>query len=269
MNLDWGSIIGVAAAPFTGGASLALTAASAYGAYRSGRMAQDAGMASSQRQMDFQEYMSNTAHRREVSDLRQAGLNPILSATGGAGASSPGGASASGVDPSSAAAAREMMLATDAIRTGKYSRSLMHQQTETAEAQDKFLQEQTRTQRAETAGRTFDAIRRAQDAAAAGSARAVKEAEAERARLDLEVARRGQRGRLDQAEMESHQLYKAKRWADSGLETLGKALGGVVGGAVAGAITGRARGSSARSQSRGPVIRPYRRIPPVLPRALR
>lgn len=45
-------------------------------------------------QQEFQREMSNTAHQREVRDLREAGLNPILSAKYG-GASTPSGGSAS------------------------------------------------------------------------------------------------------------------------------------------------------------------------------
>lgn len=66
------------------------------------KLAMDFNAAEAAKNRDWQQYMSNTAHQREIQDLQAAGLNPVLSAMGGNGAAVTSGATASGVTSSGA-----------------------------------------------------------------------------------------------------------------------------------------------------------------------
>ena len=83
----WESVI---PALITGGASLLGSRSSASGQSD----ANVTNISEAQRNRDFQERMSSTAHQREVKDLKAAGLNPVLSAIKGGGASTPSGSTA-------------------------------------------------------------------------------------------------------------------------------------------------------------------------------
>lgn len=87
------TISGVAAAinPAASVASLAGDAVSAYAAHREAAMNRDF----QSNQADIQRGREDTAHQREVADLKAAGLNPILSGTGGSGLGAGGAPSGS------------------------------------------------------------------------------------------------------------------------------------------------------------------------------
>lgn len=112
--------------------------------YIGGRQANDANkdiahnanvmsQANAREQMAFQERMSNTSHAREVADLKNAGLNPILSVN--AGAPSPGGAAGSVATATMentmkglGSAAREQLALKQAVEKQKKEIELMDAQ---------------------------------------------------------------------------------------------------------------------------------------------
>lgn len=273
MNLDFSKVAGVAAAPFTGGASLALMAAStAADAYFANR-AQQASRGMAREQMEFQKYMAGTAHQREVADLRKAGLNPILSGTGGAGASTPGGASGTAFQPNVSQGISSGLAAARQMKMLHKEYELLNQKTNQQYADARRAQTEEEISR-QVFAHNREMMPALEASARAAAARDLYSAQREGIQYGVESARAPIE--YDRARMEDSPGGRWKRRIDYYGETVGNVLG--MGAKVAGTLSAaqvaqavRAWKSSqaARGKSSGkarPFIRGLGREPVLVPR---
>lgn len=123
--------------PFMAAATLGAAALGAYGQHRANKSNRE----SARESMAFSERLSSTAHQRQMQDMREAGINPILSSKFG-GASTPSGSGYS--SENELAGAPASVASAVALKKQGAEVDLIRRQAEVATATARNYEAQTR-----------------------------------------------------------------------------------------------------------------------------